>query len=170
MIPRMNILPARLYRWIAKRLPTDKMITLYPPLRAMGVKTLQLDTQFRRARFLLPLNWKSRNTGGTMFGGNQASLADPVAALACLQLFPDHDVFTRTLQLDFIAPGDSDLELRFDFPAETEEQIRGDLERVGRSNPQFHYAYYTRAGTKCTQVFCEVAIRPNHYHASKIKK
>lgn len=105
-----------------------------------------------------------------MFGGNQAALADPIAALACLAVFPGHDVFTRKLEVDFRAPGDSDLELRFDFPAETEQQIREELEHKGRANPVFQYAYYTQSGVECTRIICEVAIRPANYLRTRARK
>ena len=45
----------------------------------------------------------SRNPGGVMFGGYQAALADPIAALACARVFPGlfgvdarHDDFLRS--------------------------------------------------------------------------
>ena len=98
-----------------------------------------------------------------MFGGYQASLADPIAALACNELFPGYSVFTRGLRLDFRLPGNSDLELRFLFDAQTERQIAADLKRKGRSNPEFEYGLYRSDGSLCTLVQCRVAIRPLGY-------
>jgi len=48
-----------------------------------------------------------------MFGGFQASLADPIAALACARVFPDYSVRTRAMTIESEHGGSTDLELRF---------------------------------------------------------
>ena len=98
-----------------------------------------------------------------MFGGNQASLADPIAPLACSRIFTGYDVWTRKLVIDFQRPGSTDLELRFDFPDTQMQAIRQDLEEKGRSNPVFEYGYYLTDGSQCTHVKCTVAIRQSGY-------
>lgn len=105
--------------------------------------------------------------GDTMYGGHQASTADPIAAIACARVFPDYDVWTRHLEIDFIHAGDSDLELRFELPTDTEAQIQKDLETKGRSNPEFHYSFFTESGVECTKVKCVVAIRQRNYRRKK---
>lgn len=101
--------------------------------------------------------------GNSMFGGFQASLADPIAPLACGRIFQDYHVWTRHLSLDFMRPGNTDLELRFDFPPHTEQQIREELQQRNRSTPRFEYGFYTTDGRLCTKVTCVVAIRPKGY-------
>ena len=54
----------------------------------MRVKVVSLESNWRNVRIRLPLNTLSRNPGGVMFGGYQACLADPIAALACSRIFP----------------------------------------------------------------------------------
>ena len=98
-----------------------------------------------------------------MFGGFQASLADPIAPLACARAFPDYHVWTRRLTVDFQKPGNSDLELRFDFPLEMEEAILKELAERGRSTPTFEYGLFREDGVMCTKVECVVAIRPKGY-------
>lgn len=101
--------------------------------------------------------------GGSMFGGYVASLADPVAAMACARRFPDYDVWTRKLQVDFVSPGTSDLELRFEFNNAQYEQIFDELNQSGRSTPTFYYAFYRADGEVCAKITCTVAIRPEDY-------
>ena len=98
-----------------------------------------------------------------MFGGFQASLADPIAPMACAKIFSDYQVWTRKLSVDFQKPGDTDLELRFDFPSEKEKEILAELEKRGRSTPTFEYGLYTQNGEMCTKVECVVAIRKKGY-------
>lgn len=140
-----------------------RRLELFPPFFMMRVKVLHLSEDWREVRLRLPLNAWSKNMGGSMFGGNQASLADPIPALACARLFPGHSVWTRALKLDFRRPGDSDLELRFRFDPEIEQGIRTDLENKGRSTPSFEFGYYLADGSLCTLVHNTVAIRPRGY-------
>jgi hypothetical protein len=67
--------------------------------------------------------------------------------------------------VDFVRPGITDMELRFDFPPDTEAAIRAELERRGRSTPSFEYGLYDNQGRLCTKVVCVVAIRPAGYLA-----
>jgi len=140
-----------------------RRMELYPPFWLMGVKVIEWSEDSHRIRIRLPLTWKSKNMGGSMFGGYQASLADPIAPLACSRIFKGYDVWTRKLVIDLHKPGTSDLELRFDFPQELEAQILAELEKKGRSNPVFEYGYYLDDGTQCTTIHCTVAIRKTGY-------
>ncbi|SMG62693.1 conserved hypothetical protein, partial [methanotrophic bacterial endosymbiont of Bathymodiolus sp.] len=99
----------------------------------MRIKVLELSPDWRHIKIRLPHSWIATNIGGSLFGGFQACLADPIAAMACAKIFPDYRVWTRSLNLDFRAQGLSDLELRFQFTEEIEQQIRADLASKGRS-------------------------------------
>ena len=56
----------------------------YPPFWLMRVKVLELADDWSTVRLQLPLTVFSRNMGDSMFGGYQAAVADPIAALAGL--------------------------------------------------------------------------------------
>jgi acyl-coenzyme A thioesterase PaaI-like protein len=146
-------------RWI-----TDaRMLEWYPPFLWMRIRVLELAPGWRRVRIRLPLNTISRNPGGVMFGGFQAALADPIAALACARVFPGYSVWTRAMSVEFEHGGSTDLELRFEFAPEQEAQIRAELERDGRSTPTFEYGFHLADGSRCTRILNTVAIRPRGY-------
>lgn len=138
-------------------------LRFYPPFWLMGLKVLQMDPLWRAVHIKLPLTRLSKNPGGGMFGGFQASLADPIAALACLKSFPGCEVWTRNLQLNFIREGRTDLELRFEFTDEQLADIRQEIQQKGRSNPVFEYGFYDQDEQLCTKITCRVAIRPEGY-------
>ena len=136
---------------------------LYPPFWLMRIKVVEIDNDRRRIRIKLPLTAISRNMGGGMFGGFQASLADPIAALACARVFPGYSVWTRALKIDFLHEGTTDLELRFEFSSDLEQTIRDELAAKGRSTPTFEYGYFLADGRLCTRIHNTVAIRPRGY-------
>lgn len=131
----------------------------FPPFQAMGIKVLDLDPDWQRVRLLLPLNEHNVNPGGTMFGGAMAALADPIAALACAARFTDYTIWTKSLSLDFISPGRSDLQLLFEFPPGAMDQISAQLADSGGCNHTFHYGLYLDDGALCCRVTCVVALR-----------
>lgn len=147
----------------ARFLSDARRLEIYPPFFFMRVKVLEVSEGWRRIRIRLPLNSFSRNPGGVMFGGYQAALADPIAALACARVFPNYSVWTRAMSIDFQRGGNTDLELRFEFSAELESSIRSELATQGRATPTFEYGYYLTDGSRCTVVRNTVAIRPKGY-------
>jgi acyl-coenzyme A thioesterase PaaI-like protein len=147
----------------ARFISDARRLEIYPPFFLMRIKVREVSADWRRIRIVLPLNTLSRNPGGVMFGGYQASLADPIAALACARVFPGYSVWTRAMRIEFERGGHTDLELRFDFPPELEEQIRRELQTSGRATPVFEYGYHLADGSRCTVIRNTVAIRPQGY-------
>ncbi len=137
----------------------------FPPFFLMRVKVLELTDDWQTVRLHLPLNAFSRNMSNSMFGGYQAALADPIAALACAHRYPGHEVWTRAMHIDFVAEGNSNLELRFEFDAAIDQHIRDDLAARGRSTPQFEYGFYRQDDVLCSRIINTVAIRPKGYAA-----
>lgn len=135
----------------------------YLPFWLMRVKVIRLAEDWREVRLRLPLNWWSANAAGNMFGGYQASLADPVPALACLNRFPGYRVATRHMEVAFDRVGNSDLELHFDFPPHLQRKIETELREEGRSTPSFEMKYIRQDGKVCTIIRNTVAIRPAGY-------
>lgn len=153
--------PLRLFRLFGARRRRD--IELFPPWWLLNITVLENRDDWRHVRIRLPLSFFTRNLGGHMFGGAQANLADPIAAIACAHVFPDYSVWTRAMTIDFRAIGDGDLELRFDFDPALEARIREELQQKDRSTPSFEYGYYRADGTLCTHVNATVAIRARGY-------
>lgn len=158
-------------RWLARTefLSPARRLEWYPPFWLMRIKVLELSTDWRRIRIRLPLYSLSRNPGGSMFGGHQASLADPIPALACARLFPGRAVWTRAFTIEFQRPGSTDLELRFEIPEERVEAIEQELSARGRATPRFELGYYLSTGEQCTRIENTVAIRPARYTAPRNK-
>ncbi len=158
-------LMARFMRFMSRNgwLSDARLLELYPPFVPMRIKVMEIGDGWRSVRIKLPLNARSRNPGGVMFGGYQAALADPIAALACARVFPGYSVWTRAMTISFEHGGNSDLEMRFSLTSEREREIRMELERAGRATPTFEYGYFRTDGVRCTVIRNTVAIRPRGY-------
>ena len=158
-------LMARFMRFMSRSglLPDARLLELYPPFVPMRIKVVEISEGWRSVRIRLPLNARSRNPGGVMFGGYQAALADPIAALACARIFPGYSVWTRAMNVAFDHGGNSDLEMRFSLTPVQEQEIRMELQREGRATPTFEYGFFRTDGVRCTVIRNTVAIRPRGY-------
>jgi len=144
-------------------LSDKRKFPLFLPFFVMRASLEEYNEDWSKVRVRLPLNWVSKNAAGNMFGGFQASLADPIPAMACIKKFPKYRVATKKLEIDFIRVGNSDLILHFDFPAEQEQVIRQELEATGRATPCFDMVYIRADGKICSTIKNTVAIRPLGY-------
>ena len=151
--------------WNARWLSDKQKIEWYPAFWLLRPKVLELSSCWRQVKILLPHSWIATNTGGSMFGGFQACLADPIAAMSCIKVFPGYSVWTRSLQVDFKYEGLTDLVLRFEMTPEQEDQIKLELAEKGRSTPSFEYGYYQADGSLCTKITARIAIRAKGYKA-----
>lgn len=156
----------RRFIWNARCLSDKQRIEWYPAFWLLRPKVRELSPCWRKVRILLPQSWVATNTGGSMFGGFQACLADPIAAMSCIKVFPGYSVWTRSLSVDFKHEGLTDLELRFEMSAAQEQMIRLDLQQKGRSTPEFEYGFYQADGSLCTLIKARIAIRPKGYKAT----
>ncbi len=151
--------------WNASWLTDKQRIEWYPGFWLMRPKVLHLSPCWRQITILLPHSWIATNTGGSLFGGFQACLADPIAAMSCVKVFPGYSIWVQSIQLEFKIEGRTDLELRFDMSQEQENKIHQDLNQKGRSTPEFEYGFYLSDGTLCTAIKARIAIRPKGYKA-----
>jgi len=151
--------------WITKLpfLSVKRRFSLFAPFFLMRASLEEYDDNWNHIRVRLPLTWMSKNAAGNMFGGFQASLADPIPAMACLNKFPNHRVATKKLEIDFVRVGNSDLILHFDFDLKQEQQIRDELAEHGRATPCFEMVYIRADGKVCSTIKNTVAIRPKGY-------
>ena len=136
---------------------------LFPPFFLMRAKIEELAEDWSSVRIRLPLNWVSANAAGNMYGGYQASLADPIPSLACLKRFPGYRVATKKLEVDFIRVGNSDLTLLFDFDEAQFHEIEAELKESDRATPTFEMKFVREDGKVCTRILNTVAIRPEGY-------
>jgi hypothetical protein len=73
----------RTLSWL--KISEARMLELFPPFLLFRLKFLELDDNWNHVRVKLPLHAFTQNAAGVMFGGAQAAVADPIAALACLK-------------------------------------------------------------------------------------
>jgi acyl-coenzyme A thioesterase PaaI-like protein len=102
---RLSAIPARRLRWV---------MNLWPPFLFAGIRVLHIADDWRSARVVLRMRWYNRNFVGTHFGGNLFAMTDPFWMILTMQcLGEDYIVWDKAAEIEFVAPGRSDVYAEF---------------------------------------------------------
>lgn len=109
----------RLFRW---------GFNLFPAFRGTGGRIEYIASDFREIRVRLPLNWRTRNYVGTIFGGSMYGAVDPVYMIMLIQILgPDYIVWDKAASIRFRKPGRTTLFARFTIDQAELDAIRDAL-------------------------------------------
>ena len=98
-------LRSRLLRW---------KFNFFPALRGTGARVTYISEDYREVRVKLPLNWRTRNYVGTIYGGSLYGAVDPFYMVMLIRnLGPDYVVWDKAATIRFLKPGRSTLYARF---------------------------------------------------------
>jgi acyl-coenzyme A thioesterase PaaI-like protein len=82
----------------------------FPAFRATGARVIYISEDMRKLRIKLPLNFRTRNIHGTLFGGAMYAATDPLyAILVKLALGPGFVVWDKSGAIRYKKPGRSTL-------------------------------------------------------------
>ncbi len=86
----------------------------FPAYRGTGGRVTYIAADWRDVRVKLPLNWRTRNYVGTIFGGSFYGAVDPFYMIMLIKLLgPDYIVWDKAAAIRFRKPGRTTLTARF---------------------------------------------------------
>jgi acyl-coenzyme A thioesterase PaaI-like protein len=93
---------------------------------------------FREVRIRLPLNWRTRNYVGTIFGGSMYAAVDPVYMVMLIEnLGPEYEVWDKAASIRFREPGRDTLRARFRLEQGELDEIRSVLETEPKTDRRY---------------------------------
>jgi acyl-coenzyme A thioesterase PaaI-like protein len=124
-----------------KTMLTRWAFNFYPVYRATGGRVQYIEENWKEIRIKLPLNWRTRNYVGTIFGGSIYSSVDPMYMLMLIKILgPKYVVWDKAAAIRFKKPGRSTLYAKFLIPYEEVDfikkklEIRGSIDRIYNVN------------------------------------
>jgi hypothetical protein len=101
------------------------LFNFFPAYRGTGGRVTYVAHDFREVRVRLPLNWRTRNYVGTIFGGSLYGAVDPFYMIMLIKILgPGYTVWDKAAAIRFKRPGRTTLTARFLLPDEEIEAIR----------------------------------------------
>jgi len=133
---------------------------LYPPYFCSGIRVTHADRGLREIEVELRLRPWNRNYVGTHFGGSLYSMCDPFYMLMVMEnLGPGYIVWDKSATIDFLKPGRGRVRARFELTDDQLAGIRQDLDRDGKSYPNFEVTVRNEAGEAVARVGKLLSIR-----------
>ena len=124
----------------------------------MRVKFVAKD--FREMRLEVPLNWRTRNYVGTIFGGSMYGAVDPVCMLMLIKnLGPAYVVWDKAASIRFKKPGRSTLHATVRLEQSEIDQIRNELSQSDSIERVYSIDLTDEQGTVCATVEKTIHIR-----------
>jgi hypothetical protein len=93
----------------------------FPAYCGTGARIAYIARDWREVRIKLPLNWRTRNYVGTIYGGSMYGAVDPIYMLMLIKVLgPEYVVWDKAASIRFKKPGTSTLFAKFVI---TDEEI-----------------------------------------------
>ncbi|MFN8371731.1 MAG: DUF4442 domain-containing protein [Anaerolineae bacterium] len=110
---------------------TRYYFNLHPTYWCTGATIDYIASDWREVRIRLPLNFRTRNYVGTMFGGSMYAAVDPFYMIMLIRnLGPDYIVWDKSATIRFKKPGRGTLSAHFTINQAELDAIRDALTRV----------------------------------------
>jgi acyl-coenzyme A thioesterase PaaI-like protein len=107
----------------------------FPAYRGTGARITYIASDWREARIKVPLNWRTRNIVGTIFGGSMYAAVDPIYMTMLIKILgPEYVVWDKSAAIRFKRPGKSTLYAKFILSEEEVAAIKaGAVPSIERS-------------------------------------
>jgi acyl-coenzyme A thioesterase PaaI-like protein len=145
---------SRLARW---------RLNWFPAYRGTGGRATFVREDFREVHIKLPLNWRTRNYVGTIYGGSIYGAIDPIYMIMLMRaLGRGYVVWDKAAAIRFRRPGRTELYARFLVTDEVLDSIRTELETVEKLDRHFTVELKDAAGEVHAVIEKTVNIRRRH--------
>ena len=139
---------------------TRWLMNLIPAWRGTGARVTYIAPDWSRAEVRLPLNWRTRNYVGTIFGGSMYGATDPVYMLMLIKrLGSGYEVWDKAARIRFRRPGRTTLYAHFELDDAELRAIHQRLEEADRVDRVYHVDLVDADGAVHAEVEKTVHIR-----------
>lgn len=140
----------------------------YPPLFFQRIWVKKFYKDFRGVDVEVNRSILNRNYNGSIFGGTIFSAADPFYAILFNQILIREGytvlIWLKSAHIQYKKPARKNLFFSISINPEQIEQVKSDLDKVGKHVVTFELDLLDKAGLLCASVKNEVYIRNLNFH------
>ncbi|MGD9172048.1 MAG: DUF4442 domain-containing protein [Candidatus Thiodiazotropha sp.] len=126
---------------------------LFPALRRTGGRITYISSDLKQVRLKVPLNWKTRNYVGTIYGGSMYGAVDPIYMVMFIKLLgPGYIVWDKSAVIQYKKPGRTTLQAEFVIREEELELIRKKLDEDGKTNRSYQIELRDNDNKVCVEI------------------
>lgn len=125
----------------------------FPAYRGTGARVVAIAEDYREMRIKIPLNWRTRNYVGTIYGGSMYGGIDPIYMLMLIKnLGGKYIVWDKAAKVRFRRPGKSTLFANFALSAEELDEIKLVLETKKSIDRIYNVVLKDSEGKICAEI------------------
>ncbi len=144
------------------------LFNFFPAYRGTGGRVTYLSGDFRQARVEIPLNRRTRNYVGTIFGGSLYGAVDPIYMILLIRVLgKGYTVWDKSATIRFVKPGRGRLTARFVLEEDEIAQIRALCESRRSVDRVYNIDIVDDAGVVHAAVEKTIYIRKNAGEAAR---
>jgi acyl-coenzyme A thioesterase PaaI-like protein len=126
---------------------------LFPVFRRTGGRITYIANDLRQVHIKLPLNWKTKNYVGTIFGGSMYGAVDPIYMVMFIKLLgPDYAVWDKSAIIHYKRPGKSTLTAEFSIDAKELSAIKYKLQQQKGIDRTYQVELRDNANRVCASI------------------
>lgn len=119
----------------------------FPAYRGTGAVLTYVAADWSEVRLRLPLNWRTRNYVGTIFGGSMYGALDPIYMIMLIKMLgPDYIVWDKAASIRFLRPGREQLYATFRIGQDDLEAIRAAVAESGKTERELSVDLVSASG------------------------
>lgn len=148
------------------------MFNLFPAYIGTGATVTYIADDYKELKLKIPLNWRTRNYVGTIYGGSIYGAVDPMYMLMLMKILgPDYVVWDKAATIRFKKPGTSTIYADFIITNEIVEDILNRVHELGEVDQHFKLNITDKAGKVCAEVDKIIYIaRKDHYKKKLVSR
>jgi acyl-coenzyme A thioesterase PaaI-like protein len=147
------------------------VLNIWPCIRGTGVRITYLSGDFQLLKAKLPLNWRTRNRVGTIFGGSLYASTDPFFMLMLMEILgKDFVVWDKGANIRFKRPGKETLYFEMSLTPEQITAIREKAIADGEYTFDLPVELKNKAGVVHAEVSKTLYVARKEFYQQKMKK
>jgi len=113
------------------------LFNISPMYRRSGGRIMEVNDNLQYVKIKLPLNYKTKNYVGTLYGGHMYSSVDGIYMVQLINILgKDYVVWDKSATIKFKRPGNKTLYAEFKLSDDLIEQIKNDIKELNEKD--FH--------------------------------
>lgn len=144
------------------------LFNISPMYRGTGGRLIEVHDNLQYVKIKLPLNYKTKNYVGTLYGGHMYSCVDGIFMVQLINILKDdYVVWDKSATIRFRRPGNQTLYAEFELSDEFIQQIKTEIAELNEKDYTLHVDIKDKDGKLYAEVEKVIYIASKEYYKEK---
>ncbi len=145
-------------------------VNFWPCIRSTGGRVYFISEDFTRLKVRLPLNWRTRNRVGTIFGGSMYAATDPFFVIMLMEILGRrYIVWDKAGVIRYRKPGTQTLYADFHITSEMRDALQTSADTHGEATVTWPIQLRNSTGEVYAEVNKTIYVATKYFYSEKMK-